>query len=63
MRLLNGDELEATAALVARWIDEADRIVIGAGSGLSAAAGFDFGDQADFAARRSSSGASRPPTR
>lgn len=51
MRLLSPDELEATAARIARWIDEADRVVIGAGSGLSAAAGFDFGDQADFAAR------------
>ena len=34
-----------------RWVREADRVVIGAGSGLSAAAGLDFGDEADFAAR------------
>jgi NAD-dependent SIR2 family protein deacetylase len=39
------------APVIARWIREADRVVIGAGSGLSAAAGLDFGDQADFAAR------------
>lgn len=51
MRLLDASELEAAAAQIARWLDEADRVVIGAGSGLSAAAGFDFGDQADFAVR------------
>jgi len=51
MRLLTADELGATAERIARWIDETDRVVIGAGSGLSAAAGYDFGDQADFAAR------------
>jgi NAD-dependent SIR2 family protein deacetylase len=39
------------AEQVAGWIREADRVVIGAGSGLSAAAGLDFGDEADFAAR------------
>jgi NAD-dependent SIR2 family protein deacetylase len=44
-------ELERIAPQIARWISEADRVVIGAGSGLSAAAGLDFGDQADFAAR------------
>ena len=43
--------LAQTAEQVARWIREADRVVIGAGSGLSAAAGLDFGDEADFAAR------------
>jgi len=43
--------LEQTAPVIAQWIREADRVVIGAGSGLSAAAGLDFGDQADFAAR------------
>ena len=43
--------LEQTAERAARWIREADRVVIGAGSGLSAAAGLDFGDEADFAAR------------
>ncbi len=51
MTLLSADRLEAAAVQIARWLDEADRVVIGAGSGLSAAAGFDFGDQADFAAR------------
>jgi NAD-dependent SIR2 family protein deacetylase len=43
--------LEQVAPLIARWIHEAERVVIGAGSGLSAAAGLDFGDRADFAAR------------
>jgi NAD-dependent SIR2 family protein deacetylase len=45
------DEVRRAAAQIARWIREADRVVIGAGSGLSAAAGLDFGDEADFAAR------------
>lgn len=44
-------ELEQAGAQIACWIREADRVVIGAGSGLSAAAGLDFGDRADFAAR------------
>lgn len=43
--------LEQAAERVAGWIREADRVVIGAGSGLSVAAGLDFGDEADFAAR------------
>jgi NAD-dependent SIR2 family protein deacetylase len=43
--------LAQTAERVARWIREADRVVIGAGSGLSAAGGLDFGDEEDFAAR------------
>jgi NAD-dependent SIR2 family protein deacetylase len=43
--------LAQAAEQVARWIREADRVVIGAGSGLSAAAGLDFGNEADFAAR------------
>ena len=45
------DGLAQTAAQVAQWIREADRVVIGAGSGLSAAAGLDFGDETDFAER------------
>jgi NAD-dependent SIR2 family protein deacetylase len=44
-------DLARAAALIAEWIDEADSVVIGAGSGLSAAAGLDFGDQSDFATR------------
>jgi NAD-dependent SIR2 family protein deacetylase len=44
-------ELERVAPLIGRWIQEAERVVIGAGSGLSAAAGLDFGDRADFATR------------
>ncbi|HWS32509.1 MAG TPA: NAD-dependent protein deacetylase of SIR2 family [Actinoplanes sp.] len=32
-----------------RWVDRAERIVIGAGAGLSAAAGFDYTDTARFA--------------
>jgi NAD-dependent SIR2 family protein deacetylase len=43
--------LAPAAEQVARWIRDSDRVVIGAGSGLSAAAGLDFGDEADFAAR------------
>lgn len=33
----------------AEWIAEADRVLIGAGAGLSAAAGFDYTDRARFA--------------
>ena len=34
---------------VARWAAEAEAILIGAGSGLSAEAGFDYTDEAAFA--------------
>ena len=51
MRPAGAGELAQIAPLIARWIHEAERVVIGAGSGLSAAAGLDFGDRADFAAR------------
>jgi NAD-dependent SIR2 family protein deacetylase len=33
---------------LARWLDEADRILDGAGAGLTAATGFDYGDTAAF---------------
>ena len=36
---------------IRRWIDEADRVLIGAGAGLSADAGVDYTDEADFAAK------------
>jgi O-acetyl-ADP-ribose deacetylase (regulator of RNase III)/NAD-dependent SIR2 family protein deacetylase len=39
------------AAEIRRWIDEADRVLIGAGAGLSADAGVDYTDEADFAAK------------
>jgi NAD-dependent SIR2 family protein deacetylase len=45
------EDVARLAAVIADWIAEADCVVIGAGSGLSAAAGLDFGDRADFAAR------------
>lgn len=32
-----------------RWLDEADRVLIAAGAGLSAAAGYDYGDTRRFA--------------
>jgi NAD-dependent SIR2 family protein deacetylase len=44
-------EIEQAAPQIAQWIRDAERVVIGAGAGLSAAAGLDYGDQADFAAR------------
>ncbi|MEU8663552.1 NAD-dependent protein deacetylase of SIR2 family, partial [Actinoplanes philippinensis] len=34
---------------VRRWIAGADRILIGAGAGLSVAAGYDYGDETRFA--------------
>lgn len=43
--------MASAAKVIAEWIAEADGVVIGAGAGLSAAAGLDYGDQADFAAR------------
>ncbi|MER7693297.1 NAD-dependent protein deacetylase of SIR2 family [Streptomyces sp. NPDC097610] len=39
---------ERTFATVRAWLDEADHVLITAGSGLSAAAGYDYGDQARF---------------
>jgi NAD-dependent SIR2 family protein deacetylase len=43
--------LDRAAATIVEWSRDADFVVVGAGSGLSAAAGLDFGDRADFAAR------------
>ncbi|KUL25675.1 SIR2 family NAD-dependent protein deacylase [Actinoplanes awajinensis] len=40
---------ETAVDLVRRWLAEADRIVIGAGAGLSAAAGYDYTDTRRFA--------------
>lgn len=37
------------AATVRAWLQESDRVLIGAGAGLSAAAGYDYGDTARFA--------------
>ena len=36
---------------IRQWVDEADRILIGAGGGLSADAGVDYTDEVDFAAK------------
>jgi NAD-dependent SIR2 family protein deacetylase len=44
-------ELAQAAVEISQWIRDAEHVVIGAGAGLSAAAGLDYGDQADFAAR------------
>ena len=43
--------IEAHAAQLRQWIDQADRVLIGAGAGLSADAGVDYTDEADFAAK------------
>ncbi|MFI5844508.1 NAD-dependent protein deacetylase of SIR2 family [Catenuloplanes sp. NPDC051500] len=43
------NDTTTAAARVRRWIAEADRIVIGAGAGLSASAGFDYTDTRRFA--------------
>lgn len=37
--------------LIRQWADESDRVLIGAGAGLSADAGVDYTDEVDFAAR------------
>ncbi|MEV3854371.1 NAD-dependent protein deacetylase of SIR2 family [Streptomyces sp. NPDC050095] len=41
-------ELDRTAATVRAWLDEADRVLVTAGAGLSAAAGYDYTDTARF---------------
>ncbi|MEV0936902.1 NAD-dependent protein deacetylase of SIR2 family [Streptomyces phaeochromogenes] len=38
-------DLAITARTVCTWLDEADRVLVTAGSGLSAAAGYDYGDK------------------
>jgi NAD-dependent SIR2 family protein deacetylase len=40
---------EAAAELARRWLAESDRVLIGAGAGMSAAADIDYGDTATFA--------------
>lgn len=42
---------EASLHTLASWLDESDAVLVGAGAGLSADAGFDFGDERDFARR------------
>ncbi|MFY0524146.1 NAD-dependent protein deacetylase of SIR2 family [Archangium gephyra] len=42
---------EASVARVRTWLAESHRVLIGAGAGMSAAAGFDFGDTASFKRR------------
>jgi len=42
---------EVEARQIRQWLDDADRILIGAGAGLSADAGVDYTDEADFAAK------------
>ncbi|MGA9520819.1 MAG: NAD-dependent protein deacetylase of SIR2 family [Myxococcaceae bacterium] len=37
------------AELARQWLDESDRVLIGAGAGMSAAAGIDYGDTVTFA--------------
>ncbi|MGW5690898.1 NAD-dependent protein deacetylase of SIR2 family [Streptomyces asiaticus] len=41
-------DLEAAAATIRSWLDDADRLLITAGAGLSAAAGYDYGDTKRF---------------
>ncbi|MGW0816970.1 NAD-dependent protein deacetylase of SIR2 family [Streptomyces viridiviolaceus] len=41
-------DLETTATTVSTWLNEADRVLITAGAGLSAAAGYDYADTARF---------------
>jgi NAD-dependent SIR2 family protein deacetylase len=42
-------DLSAAAAQVSEWLGECDRVLIGAGAGLSAAAGIDYTDPVSFA--------------
>ncbi|WP_371661703.1 NAD-dependent protein deacetylase of SIR2 family [Streptomyces sp. NBC_00280] len=41
-------DLEAAAGTIRTWLGEADRVLITAGAGLSAAAGYDYGDEDRF---------------
>ncbi|MFI1509143.1 NAD-dependent protein deacetylase of SIR2 family [Streptomyces sp. NPDC020597] len=41
-------EGRVTAETVRRWLEEADRVLVAAGAGLSAAAGYDYGDAERF---------------
>lgn len=44
-----GEVLAAQAQQIRQWLQEADRVLIGAGAGLSADAGVDYTDEAGFA--------------
>ncbi|MFJ8109563.1 NAD-dependent protein deacetylase of SIR2 family [Streptomyces sp. NPDC096132] len=41
-------DVAAAAGILRTWLDEADRVLIAAGAGLSAAAGYDYGDVERF---------------
>jgi NAD-dependent SIR2 family protein deacetylase len=41
-------DVEAAAHTIRTWLNEADRVLITAGAGLSAAAGYDYGDEDRF---------------
>jgi len=45
------DRPERQMQQIAQWLTESDRVLIGAGAGLSAAAGIDYTDQVGFAER------------
>jgi len=47
----SGQALQEQAQQIRRWLGEADRVLIGAGAGLSADAGVDYTDEAAFAAQ------------
>lgn len=44
-------KFEREAGQIRRWLDASNRVLIGAGAGLSADAGVDYTDEADFAAK------------
>ena len=44
-----GPTLAERAETLARWLDESARVLVGAGAGLSVAAGIDYTDEEDFA--------------
>lgn len=50
-RILEGAELPHAASECLAWLGDADRVLIGAGAGLSVAAGIDYTDEADFGRR------------
>jgi hypothetical protein len=48
---LEATDPTAVAATIQEWLASSERVLIGAGAGLSVAAGIDYGDKVSFARR------------
>lgn len=49
--VLGQPSLDTAARKVLTWLHDADRVLVGAGAGMTVAAGIDYSDEGDFAAR------------